>query len=59
MKWKDVEEGGRGVLWGLTVAEIYTFSAYFPYFGKTEYAYEITLLSVCVSVSPLSLLGNG
>jgi hypothetical protein len=42
-----------------------------PYFEKVEYAYEIRLLSVCVSVyppigsmqrlgeSPLSLIGNG
>jgi hypothetical protein len=46
----------------------FTFLAYFPYFEKTEEAYEITLLSVCFPIIllgnssvkiPLSLLGNG
>jgi hypothetical protein len=29
---------------------VYSFLAYFPYFEKTELAYEITLLSVLVCV---------
>jgi hypothetical protein len=33
--------------------------ACFPYFENIEWAYEIALLSVCVCVPPLSLLGNG
>jgi hypothetical protein len=42
------------------VSHIQPSSAYFPYFEKIKKAYEITLLSVCVSVyPPLSLLGNG
>jgi hypothetical protein len=28
------------------------FLAYFPYFEKIKWAYEVTLLSVCVSVHP-------
>jgi hypothetical protein len=44
---------GRPVLVSFDVVEFvhYYVLAYFPYFEKIKYAYEITLLSVCLCIS--------